>query len=1554
LKRLLYLLLFFTLSFQGFSQIDKEFWFVAPEVSSNHGDSPIYMRISTMNDTANIMLRMPADLSFGPITQMILPNSSYSIDMTPFKETIEDKPANTVLNKGLLLTSDKDVTAYYEVANASNPAVSSLKGKNAVGTEFYISSQTDYQNQTNDGSEAFDIVATEDKTTIIITPTWTVVGHPANVPYQVILDKGQTFSVRTMDATVAASLAGSHVVSDKPIAITIFDDSIITGGWDEIADQTIPVNLLGTTYIVIKGFADNNPPSNDDERAYILASKDHTDLYLNGSSMPVTTLSAGQQYDYPFPSADNTLALKASQPVYVYHLSGHPGEAGSAILPQDSCTGSKRIGFTRTTNQEFAMLILTRNGNQDSFYLNGNNSIITAANFSIVPGTGNAWVYYRQNLLSTTQVPVGANQVWNTMGKFHLGILNKGSGGSSEYGYFSDFSSLYLGADRSICPGDSVLLDGGYDRQSYEWKKDVSGIWTLVGNSRYLVVRDSGYYACMTNGDFCELRDTIHIGIYPNAIVMLGPDTTICQGASITLDPGPFVSYLWQNGSTTRYMITATPGLYWVKVVNNNGCAARDTVVIALDSVPHQPGPITGSPEVCQGQNGVIYQVSATTYAENYIWTLPIGMAGTSTTNSILIDFSAAAITDTLRVRGNNVCGYGPESKMKITVDPLPGPAKPISGPSAVCQGQAGVTFSVEPSDNATSYIWSFPSGATIVTGAGTNSVTVNFSISALPGTISVQSQNSCGISTPSTMHLGVDLLPVPAGSITGPQTVCPGQSGITYTVPAITGADTYVWTFPAGATITGGAGTNTITVSFSTGAADGTVSARGHSNNCGDGIPSSLAVTVHPFPSQPGPVSGSIVVCQGQSNVPYSINPVPNAESYSWTLPSGYNGSAATESIAISYAATALSDTILVKGINYCGEGPARKLGITVDPLPVAAGTITGPSPVCQGQGGVIYSLPAVDHATSYVWTLTPGATVVSGSGTNSITLSIGLSAAPGTLQVYGHNYCGDGASSSFPLQVDLFPVPAGSITGPAIVCQGQRGITYTVPVITGADSYVWNLPSGAMVTGGSGTGSITVKFDSATAVSGNITVRGHSNACGDGISSTFPVTVNPLPVPAGSISGQSPVCQSQSGVTYTVPLIGNATSYVWTVPTGATIVSGASTNSIVVNFSSSASTGNFTVKGTNTLCGDGLSSSDLVQVNPLPAAAGSISGPNPVCQSQSNALYAVPLIQYASVYLWNFTGTGGTLTNSGSSATISFNAVATSGTLTVTGQNSCGTGTSSPVMAITVNPIPIVSVNICNTLLTRDAQPFHLRGGIPTGGTFSGTGVSGSLFNPAIVPAFQDTAIVRYSYTNVFGCTSRSSQVITVLNIQPFSCGNTLTDVRDSKTYPTVKIGTQCWMAVNLEYGNAIPYSINQFDNCIPERYINPASSIQHPASGYQWDELMQYETTSKVQGLCPPGWHVPDENDWTTLMNQFSGNGFAGSPLKYTGYSGFNIYLNGVTFLNHDWNFTDFATFIWSSTLHGETKAWAHGMNTPDPSISLYPAQRSDAFSARCIKD
>jgi uncharacterized protein (TIGR02145 family) len=118
-----------------------------------------------------------------------------------------------------------------------------------------------------------------------------------------------------------------------------------------------------------------------------------------------------------------------------------------------------------------------------------------------------------------------------------------------------------------------------------------------------------------------------------------------------------------------------------------------------------------------------------------------------------------------------------------------------------------------------------------------------------------------------------------------------------------------------------------------------------------------------------------------------------------------------------------------------------------------------------------------------------------------------------------------------------------------------------------------------------------------------------------------------------------------------------------------------------------------------------------------------------------------------------------------------------------------------------------------------------------------------------------------------------------------------NGVYDVRSNKNYKAVKIGTQTWMAVNLDVGKRIDQKFNQTDNDTIEKYCYIDAKINCNIYGglYQWDELMQYKSsdTGKVgttRGICPTGYHIPTENEWRILLNYLGNN--AGGKLKETG--------------------------------------------------------------------
>lgn len=364
--------------------------------------------------------------------------------------------------------------------------------------------------------------------------------------------------------------------------------------------------------------------------------------------------------------------------------------------------------------------------------------------------------------------------------------------------------------------------------------------------------------------------------------------------------------------------------------------------------------------------------------------------------------------------------------------------------------------------------------------------------------------------------------LPSAAGDISGPATVCTNQSQVLYTISEIPYATSYIWTLPQGAT--GSSTTNTILVDFGTTSVSGEISVYGE-NQYGNGIGSTLFVTVNPLPGEAGAISGPAEVCSIETSAVYTVDEVTDATSYVWTLPEGAVGSSATNSITVDFT-TAVSGYIFVYGINECGNGLNSAMQVLVTPLPDDAGAITGTNTVCEGESGLVYTVPTISNATEYIWTLPPGASGT--SNTNSITVDFGISSSSGEITVTGSNDCGTGNTSSIAVTVSALPLAAGEITGTEILCQGTAGVVYSIDPVANATTYEWSLPEGA--TGASNTNTIIVDF-STSALSGNVSVIG-SNSCGSGDMSQLPVIVKEKPeTPLISQNGHTLLSDAPSG---------------------------------------------------------------------------------------------------------------------------------------------------------------------------------------------------------------------------------------------------------------------------------------------------------------------------------------------------------------------------------------------------------------------------------------
>ena len=120
-------------------------------------------------------------------------------------------------------------------------------------------------------------------------------------------------------------------------------------------------------------------------------------------------------------------------------------------------------------------------------------------------------------------------------------------------------------------------------------------------------------------------------------------------------------------------------------------------------------------------------------------------------------------------------------------------------------------------------------------------------------------------------------------------------------------------------------------------------------------------------------------------------------------------------------------------------------------------------------------------------------------------------------------------------------------------------------------------------------------------------------------------------------------------------------------------------------------------------------------------------------------------------------------------------------------------------------------------------------------------------------------------------FGLTAQTTGTITITQ------QDSIRDPRDGQWYTTAQIGSQFWMAENLNNGIKIDSLTEQTDNGIIEKYCcrpyrDYPGGCDKVGGLYQWDEAMNYSTAEGTQGICMPGWHIPTDNDWQKLMDNF----------------------------------------------------------------------------------
>ena len=834
-----------------------------------------------------------------------------------------------------------------------------------------------------------------------------------------------------------------------------------------------------------------------------------------------------------------------------------------------------------------------------------------------------------------------------------------------------------------VCVGANLTLTGtatGGSSPTYTWTGP--GIGSLSG------LTPAAFAAAATNAGIYTLTAVVAgcanstattasvvVNAGPTGVTATATPLALCAGSNLTLTGTATgaTTYSWAGPAGSGYSsallnpapfvtTAADAGVYTLTATSASGCSSSATT--GAVTITASPGAISGSLGICIGATSPLSDAvggGAWTMSNATVASIsPLGVvtgiaAGTDTVTYTLGTCSATAVVTVAATAFSGI----------------------ISGPTKICIGSTGTLV-----DAAAGGRWSASNGSGTV-----DSITgIVTGVSNGIDTITYLVNNACGLSL--TNYTDTISAPANAGFIVGPTSVCAGTFALL--TDTATGGK---WS------VSNGTGTIDSTGLFSALSVGVDTIYYGDTTSCSSASTFKV-ITINPLPDT-GVISGPSVVCIG--------TPATMTESVSGGTWGTTNGNASISAGGVVTGLFGGMDTVTYSMTSGCGT---RHASYPISVNPANAGTITGPTQVCQGS---IITLSDV----------VPGGTFSSGNTNATITGAGALTGVlPGTdtITYTSITVCGTFSTTTV---VTVNPLPSvGPISGPATVCDGA-----TITLSDSTSGGLWSSGSTTTATVDSVSGVVTGHLGGTTSIYYTVT-----SAFGCMAQASYAITVSPAPA-VSPITGITNECLGASS------MLSDATAGgVWS-SSSATIAS-IDTTGIVTGLSQGIVTISYGY--TNGIgCTGYATAYDTVNVAPM----------------------STPILGSANICIGSsVTFTDSTLYGTWSSSDV---AVATVGSASgvVTGlsignteiyynvTNACGSITDSIAIAVSngpsVAPISGPSGNICSnaSILLSDAT---------AGGSWSSS-------NTAIVTIATDglatgvtdgTATITYSVSGTSGC--------------------------------------------------------------------------------------------------------------------------------------------------------------------------------------------------------
>lgn len=845
-------------------------------------------------------------------------------------------------------------------------------------------------------------------------------------------------------------------------------------------------------------------------------------------------------------------------------------------------------------------------------------------------------------------------------------------------------------SDLSFCQGGSdtlfVFTSGSQQPFSYQWylnNTPISG-----ANNSSLVVSNSGsYHVIITNicGTSTQSNTSI-VTVNPNPVVTLNSyQSWLCAGGSGTnpilasVNSGtPTYSYQWQylgtswvNTGSNSNTINATPSItrnYRLIVSDINGCQAispEHTVNVVPD--PINPTLNTKSPNqntVCSGTNVsalinpgsdglgcgdiIEYSTNGTTW-QAYT-------SGTSISTTNLLEGSFVRIR---AKRGNCTSGLGCSNNNFVIlaewqIAGIPQISSSVQNVSCFGSSSGSINLTITGTSLPLQFTWTGINGF--------NSTSEDIS-NLTSGSYIVTVTNSSGCSTtqfnlvnsPSPINLTKSYTNTTQNDSTG---------SIDLNLTGGTAPYLYSWS--------NGASTQDLS-NLPVGVYIVTIT---DSNGCSKQDTTIISDVV--CPTQIGEIIGATVVCDSNL-ITYSVDSLDGVNNYNWSLPQGMTivSGVGTNSIQVQVDFSFTDGFIIVNGQTSCGVTSFDSLWISLQPQTPEFSIVS----LC-GYPDQTQSYSVVSNGSNIIWQQPFGSVIMSGQNTSDVEIKFSQSFTGGYVEVYSQNNCG--VSSINQVYVDFPPAFPTTIYGPQTVCNSAIH-TFWVDSAARAEYYIWNVPSGATIIGSNTNDTIQIQFNNF--ISGSITVMS-ANLCGSSAMRSLTVSTTTLPLPT-AIFGPTNVCNYIGGqpVNYSTPIVNGVTNYIWVAPTGSTIVSGQGTNSIMVRFTTSFTSGQLSLSHSN-----GCSNSPSRTLNIISSqssSVGNISGPTDVCSYTNGtfATYTIQSVSGATSYNWTAPTGSQIIGNGTNTIQVGFPSGFTNGTVGVSVIFNCG---PSAIRNLNVSALP------------------------------------------------------------------------------------------------------------------------------------------------------------------------------------------------------------------------------------------------------------------------